>query len=160
MNTYGIVGQTAPELRVKEWIDGNGLPTHPITLDSLGSGYKILYCFQSWCPGCHHRGFPTLQKLVTELNDKVQFAVIQTVFEGQHENTREKIEETQRQYQLAIPFGHDAGDRTTQNRSFTMMDYRSGGTPWFIIIDPKNEVIFNEFHLNAEKTIEIFNRIP
>ena len=51
---------------------------------------EILFAFQHWCQGCHLHGFPTLQKLHAALSSKdVGFAVIQTVFEGTHENTFE-----------------------------------------------------------------------
>ena len=36
----------------------------PLTLDELGQGFRILYFFQDWCPGCHVHGFPTFVKLV------------------------------------------------------------------------------------------------
>ncbi|AMS41435.1 hypothetical protein N7E70_011930 [Aminobacter sp. NyZ550] len=34
-----------------------------------------------------------------------------------------------------------------------MQDYRTGGTPWFIIIDPAGKVVFNDFHLDADLLI-------
>lgn len=60
----------APELRVTKWIDEKGNDRAPLTLDDLGEGYKVIYCFQAWCPGCHSSGFPNLKKLVDELADK------------------------------------------------------------------------------------------
>jgi len=79
---------------------------------------------------------------------------IQTVFEGFHINTKEKLKETQNKYQLPIPFGHDVGNEKTGNRSSTMYHYKTGGTPWFIFIDQNNQVVFNDFHLDVDKTIE------
>ena len=67
--SIGINSQQAPELRVPYWIDGDGHERAPLTLAELGDGYKVIYCFQHWCPGCHSRGFPTLKKLVKELSD-------------------------------------------------------------------------------------------
>ena len=60
----GIIDQIAPELRVDQWIDATGKPRSPLTLNDLGSGYKLLFCFQHWCPGCHRYGFPTLKYLI------------------------------------------------------------------------------------------------
>ena len=83
----------APQLRVQRWIgvDGGNLAT-PIQLSDLGVGPKIVFAFQHWCRGCHLHGFPTLQKLHGALESRgVGFAVIQTVFEGAHENTFEKM---------------------------------------------------------------------
>lgn len=150
---YGITGQAAPELNVKYWIDEFGNETKPKTLESLGSGYKILYCFQSWCPGCHSSGFPTLKKIMEGLNGyPIGYAVIQTVFEGFEENGIEKLVETQKKYGLQIPFGHDLNG--PKNSSGLMARYRTGGTPWFILISPDNRVIFNDFRISPEKTIQ------
>lgn len=151
--SIGISSRQAPELRVSYWIDGQGNRIDPVSLADLGDGYKIIYCFQHWCPGCHSRGFPTLKRLVDELSDKgFGFAIVQTVFEGAEQNTAEKLRETQLHYGLDLPFGHDlppAGERYPT----VMEDYRSAGTPWFIVIDPRGEVIFNDFRLDADRLI-------
>jgi hypothetical protein len=31
-----------------------------------------------------------------------------------------------------------------------MEDYRTGGTPWFIVIEPSGQVAFNSFELDAD----------
>ena len=78
----------APELRVQRWIgEDGGISVAPLKLSDLGTGPKILFAFHHWCRGCHAHGFPTLQRLHGALSSKgVGFAVIQTVFEGAHEN--------------------------------------------------------------------------
>ncbi len=87
-----LKNQQAPELRVSHWIGADGFDIEPLKLADLGSGYKILYCFQHWCPGCHAHGFPTLRNLVDNLaDDGVGFAVVQTVFEGADANTVDKL---------------------------------------------------------------------
>jgi len=128
---YGIAGLPAPELNVAQWVDKNGKKSTPITLADFAGKFKVLYCFQAWCPGCHSSGLPALQKMVTALkdNDKVVFLAIQTVFEGAHANTFERMLEIQKQYDLAIPFGHDEGEADTQNISSIMYNYRTGDTP-------------------------------
>jgi len=158
---YGIEGHQAPEWRIPLWIDSNGEETTPKKLSDFTGTFKVLYCFQSWCPGCHSVGLPSLQKMVDSLtnNTKVKFFAIQTVFEGIDENTYEKILETQNRYNLPIPFGHDAGDKDSQNISQIMYNYRTGGTPWFIFIDQMDTVVFNDFHLNTEKAIEFLMKI-
>ena len=87
-------------------------------------------------------------------NDDVAFVSVQTVFEGHHTNTVERIRETQEKYKLAIPFGHDAGDATTRNRSHILTNYRTGGTPWIIIIDQEGKVVFNDYHVKPAAAIE------
>ncbi len=161
LNEYGISGQQAPELNVPTWIDAEGKEIAPITLKDYEGEFKVLYCFQAWCPGCHSQGFPALQEMVEALkgNDKVDFLAVQTVFEGAHANTLERVKEIQKQYDLKIPFGHDVGDEKTRNISSIMYNYRTGGTPWFILIDQKGLVIFDYFHLDTEKAIEYLKEI-
>ena len=79
------------------------------------------------------------------------FAVVQTVFEGFEENTFERLRENQQRYELDLPFGHDA---VSGRQPSIMEDYRTGGTPWFILINGENEVVFNDFHINADRLIE------
>ena len=165
MNTprsgYGIAGQQAPELAVAQWIDGSGLESSEFKLSDYEGKFKVLYCFQAWCPGCHSRGLPSLQKMTKALegSDKVVFAAIQTVFEGKGSNTFDRMVEIQKEYDLQIPFGHDVGAGTPRNISATMQQFRTGGTPWFIFIDETGKVVFNDYHLNTDKAIEYLKEL-
>ena len=146
---FGGLHNEAKELRVNDWIDGDGKPlSNPLRLADLGDGYKIIYCFQHWCPGCHSRGFPTLKYLHDKLKDKgFGFAVIQTVFEGSEVNPFDKLRVNQEQYNLKVPFGHDTPREGEPYPTF-MSDYRSGGTPWFTVIDPQGNVVYADFRLD------------
>ncbi|MBL7711927.1 MAG: TlpA family protein disulfide reductase [Chitinophagaceae bacterium] len=141
----------APELRVEQWIDANGKVMPPVKLADYKGKYKIIYCFQHWCPGCHSAGLPSLKKLADafEGNNKVALFAVQTVFEGAQANTYERIAETQKKYGLKIPFGHDPG----KGRSTIMQDYHTGGTPWFIFINQEDMIEFANFHIEAEQVI-------
>lgn len=156
--SIGVLRKMAPELRVPTWIDGSGEKRAPLKLSEMGSGYKVLYCFQHWCPGCHSRGFPTLKRMVKELSAKgVGFAAIQTVFEGAEHNTFEKLRANQEHHNLQIPFGHDpspAGERYPT----VMADYCTAGTPWFIVIDPEGRVVYNNFQLDLTRFIAALER--
>ena len=145
----------APEFDVDTWIDANGDIRPPVKLRDYKGKFKVIYCFQSWCPGCHSKGLPDLKQMVDALkdNDNVVFLAIQTVFEGFDSNTFESLKETQDKYDLAIPFGHDAGP-DGKSTSTTMTNYRTGGTPWFIFIDQRDNVVFSDFHLNPKAAIE------
>ena len=153
---YGIEGYLGPELNVPIWIDEEGNDREPIALSDYEGKFKVIYCFQAWCPGCHSRGLPSLQKMTAALkdSDKVAFFAIQTVFEGRGANTLDRMKEIQKEYDLKIPFGHDTGEETKRKRSIVMQNYRTGGTPWFIFINEEGTVVFNDYHLDTEKAIE------
>jgi hypothetical protein len=153
----GNLNAQAPDLRVATWIDGDGNEMAPLKLADLGDGYKIIFCFQHWCPGCHSRGFPTMKYLYDNLKDKgFGFAVIQTVFEGADVNTLNKLRLNQKQYKLTVPFGHDIPSKDAQYPSF-MEDYRSGGTPWFSVINPAGKLVFADFRLDADRLLKAVN---
>jgi hypothetical protein len=142
--------RSAPELRVPFWIDAQGRHRPPLRLADLGPGFKLVFCYQHWCPGCHSQGFPTLIRLVRALSPYgFGFAVVQTVFEGFEENTPDRLRETQVRYGLKLPFGHDAPEPGSQFPTI-IRDYRTGGTPWFLLIDPAGELIFSNFHLDPD----------
>ena len=154
-SAYGIVNQRAPELRAEFWIDEEGHESQPFKISDNQGKWIFLKCFQNWCPGCHKHGLPAMQKISRALSDnpKVAFAGIQTVFEGSLFNTRGKVRKIQLKYDLKMPMAHDPGI----DRSFTMMDYRTGGTPWIILIDPSRRVVFNDFSINADRVIDFIN---
>ncbi len=159
---YGIEGQRAPELSDEiYWVDGEGKKREVIKLSQYSGKFKVIYGFQSWCPGCHSQGLPSLQEMVNSLhsNDNIRFFAIQTVFEGTNANTRERMLEVQKQYNLHIPFGHDIGNEHTRNVSSVMYNYRTGGTPWFIFIDKGDIVVFNDFRLDIKKAIQFLNGV-
>ena len=104
-------------------------------------------------------GFPTLQQLTKAFkeNDAVVFLAIQTVFEGYTVNTRDKLRANQEKYELAIPMAHDPGDPQSAPTPKTMINYRSGGTPWTVIIDPAGQVVFNDFHIKVNKAVALIS---
>ena len=154
---YGITGRSAPELEIDYWIDKDGKPTS-FKLSEHPDKWVFLKCFQSWCPGCHSHGLPALKTISEALKDnpKVVFAGIQTVFEGYSINTIDKVRSTQLQYDLQLPMGHDAGNEGAS--PLTMVNYRTGGTPWMILIDPQRRVVFNDYRINVDKAIEFLQK--
>lgn len=150
----------APKFDVKDWVDATGNKTDKVKLSDFKGKFKVVYCFQSWCPGCHSVGLPNLQKMVEALKDNgnVAFVAIQTVFEGHQENTFAKMLETQKKYELKIPFGHDAGN-DGKSRSNFMQNYNTGGTPWFVFIDQNDKIVFADFHINVDAAINVLKSI-
>ncbi len=145
----GIVGRPAPSLEVKQWFNVDEKEAQP-DVTALKGKVIYLYCFQAWCPGCHSSGFPTLQAVhQAYANDPdVAFLAVQTVFEGFHANTVKRAKEIAKKYKLTMPIGQSGSD---QVRSAIMKNYRTGGTPWTIIIGPDGVVRYNDFHISVEK---------
>ncbi len=155
-DTFGILDQVAPELEVDYWLDRNGAPTRYSIGASRGK-WIYLECFQNWCPGCHKYGFPTLKKVADAFDgdERVSVAAVQTVFEGFSSNTRDAVRELQMRYELPIPMGHDPGTPDGESLPSTMLSYRTGGTPWVIVIEPGGTVAYNNYHIDGDRFIEL-----
>ena len=106
-------------------------------------------------------GFPTLKKLTDAFsgNRQVIFLAVQTVFEGYRINTRSKLRQNQLKYAVNIPMAHAAGDSDTHGIPEIMKAYRSGGTPWAVIIDPSGTVVYNGFHIEAAQAIALIKQL-
>jgi hypothetical protein len=155
----GIDGAQAPELEAEFWIDADGKPTQFSMLAQRGH-WVHLYCWQAGCPGCHSHGFPTLQKIVAAFSDdpRVVNVAVQTAFEQYSVNTAEKVRERQVRYRLPIVMGHDPGDPDSERWPHTMVSYRTGGTPWHVLVDPTGVVVYNGFGLDANKAIAFIRK--
>ncbi len=156
---YGIVGHTAPEFRFDHWLDNiDG----DLKIADIDEPVIFLYNFQSWCPGCHSHGFPTLKAVRAALDaggfaGRVKFVAVQTVFEGHDTNTAEAARESLGQHGLGdLALGHDSGHPPT-----IMADYRTGGTPWTVVIGPRPDrtVLFNGFQLDATAAVELIEAV-
>ena len=154
----GIEGEQAPPWKIDNW---DGLPDDKQSLDigDLNGKVVYVYCFQSWCPGCHSHGFPTLKEVQEKFAgaEDVQFVAVQTVFEGFDTNTPERGKEVVRdKFGLDIPLGYDGSE---DSPSSLMSDYHARGTPWTIIIDKKGIVRANGFEIDADDAIELVEEL-
>lgn len=151
-NGYGIEGKQAPELKVGQWIDGKGEPT-TFKLSEQKGKFVFMEFWQAWCPGCHKHGFPSLKKISDEFKGSKYFVpvAIQTTFEGFSINNAKQMRAIQMRYDLDIVFGHDEGKEGVHPH--TMHSYRSGGTPWAVLISPEGKVIYNDFSISPESAI-------
>jgi thiol-disulfide isomerase/thioredoxin len=154
----GIVARKAPPLHANEWF---GLAKGASTFDVSAHKGKVIYLFffQSWCPGCHSRGFPALAAVADHYKGSadVVFATVQTVFEGFGINTAAAGLHDVQERGLDLPFGHDPGPKG--KRSLTMGRYRSGGTPWTVIIGPDGVVRFDGFRISPKRAISLIERL-
>ncbi|MCH7700785.1 MAG: TlpA family protein disulfide reductase [Planctomycetes bacterium] len=152
-----IVGNQAPAWTVKTWFNLPNGETN-LELDDLAGKVVYLNCFQSWCPGCHSSGLPTVKKVADRYagSDDVAVLAVQTVFEGFSTNTAEAARRTGEEFELAIPVGHEG---TPSNRSSIMRGYRTRGTPWTIIIDRKGMVRYSDFHIRPQQAFALIDRL-
>ena len=106
-------------------------------------------------------GFPTLKKITQAYadSDKVQFIAVQTVFEGYQFNTPDKLRANQVKYALKIPMAHAAGSPDTRQAPPIMKSYRSGGTPWTVVVDPSGRVAYNDFHIDVDQAKALIDRL-
>lgn len=149
--TQTMAGQLAPELTVPYWIGADGKERLPLTLKELGARHRLLFFYQHWCDGCHSTGFPMLQRLVQNPRIKnVGVVAVQTAFEGTYVNTRDKLQVDQQRYDLPIPFGHEGRSPLGINPT-TIENYCTGGTPWFVAIDPDGVILQDGFSLDADR---------
>lgn len=148
----GIVGQEAPTLQGVEWVETKGDSTPAIEEGKV----NYVFFFQSWCPGCHSHGFPTLKALHKEFQGDVNFIAIQTVFEGFSTNTRVRAVQDVASFGLDIEVGHDGA---RGRPSPLLRTFRGGGTPWTIIIDKQGIVRFNGFRLQLSQGKEMLSML-
>ena len=80
---------------------------------------------------------------------------VQTVFEGHFTNTKDKLRKNQLKWDLKIPMAHAAGNPQSHDIPAIMRNYRSGGTPWTVIIDPSGTVVYNHFHIELQPALEL-----
>ncbi len=153
----GIQGVKAPPLGVKNWIQ---LPEGKEIIDVSDYQGKtvVMLLFQSTCEACHKRAFPTLKMLVEKFGDreKLAFLAIQTPFEDFSDNTESKLQPTADEFGLTIPFGHLA---KTPGFHSVNAAYKTGGTPWWIIVNPDGIVEYNGFYLNPDIAVENLEKI-
>ena len=78
------------------------------------------------------------------------------LLEGFHTNTPAKTLATAERYGLAIPVGHSGSEG---QRSRLMRDYRTGGTPWTVVIDRDGTVRYNDFHITPSAGEKLIKRL-
>lgn len=71
----------------------------------------------------------------------------------------DQLAHDQRRYGLRIPFGHDPIPPDGEYPA-TMANYRSGGTPWFVAVDPAGTVIGNGFSIDVDGLLNILRGRP
>jgi hypothetical protein len=88
-------------------------------------------------------------------SDGVGFVAVQTVFEGYDVNTVDQAKASTDEFDIHVPVGHDGGP----DKSLLMRRYRTGGTPWIVIIDRDGTVRFNDFFIGPEAAISLIDQL-
>lgn len=156
----GIRYAAPPEFDAVTWLAG--VDDGPLQLSAVDEPLIYLYFFQSWCPGCHAHGFPTMAQVKQHVEDLgrpdlVRFIAVQTVFEGHETNTAQAALESVAKHGLTgIAVGHDAGCPPT-----TMENYHTGGTPWTVLIGPGSprQVLADGFRIDADPVIALIDQL-
>lgn len=81
------------------------------------------------------------------------------MFEGFLLNTEDKLHQNQVKYDLKIPMAHASGSFGKGKTPAVMKNYRSGGTPWTVIIDPSGKVVYNAFHIKVQQAIVLIEQL-
>ena len=81
------------------------------------------------------------------------------MFEGYNFNTQDKLRQNQLKYALKVPMAHAAGDPDNHGIPQIMRSYRSGGTPWAVIIDPAGKVVYNGFHIETADAVALIQQL-
>lgn len=84
---------------------------------------------------------------------QVVFAAVQTVFEGHSSNGPERRFELLQDYGISLLVGQD----DAFPRPDVITSYRTGGTPWFIVINRDGKVIHNGYRLGLRKAVKLID---
>ncbi|MGD8213109.1 MAG: hypothetical protein PVF32_24815 [Desulfobacterales bacterium] len=60
---------------------------------------------------------------------------------------------------MKIPMAHATGNPQTHEIPQIMRKYRSGGTPWKVIINPEGKVVYNHFQLELSDAIALIESL-
>ena len=81
------------------------------------------------------------------------------MFEGYGFNSEAKLRKNQQKWELKIPMAHAPGNQQTHDVPPIMRDYRSGGTPWAVIINQSGTVVYNNFHIETDQAVELIETL-
>ncbi|HOS48595.1 MAG TPA: hypothetical protein PLG57_08150 [Bacteroidia bacterium] len=155
----GILGMSAPELRIGTWIDHSGCPMDPPSFIQLLGKTKVIFCYQPNCRGSIGIGLPIMKKLieVTSNNPDVEVMAVQTIFNFPYDHPPHKLPTIQKELQMPIPIGY-TNHRTNEEACHFISDYNVVGTPWYIFIDANNKVIYNHYYITLDEAMKIIRQ--
>ena len=81
------------------------------------------------------------------------------MFEGYEFNSRDKLRKNQLEWGPKIPMAHAPGKPQAHEIPTIMKNYRFGGTPWAVIIDPAGTVAYNHFHIAPPRATAVIEQL-
>lgn len=155
-NLAGILGMAAPELRINTWIDAQGNPMPQPKLNNSPEKTKILFCYQPTCRGSIGIALPIIRKINEALkgHPQVEIMAIQTIFNYPYDYPPETLKDVQSELHLNMPIGY-TNNRTADESLRFINDYNIVGTPWIIIINKDNKVIYNHYYITFDDALSI-----
>ncbi len=144
-----LIGQTAPEISVKEWINGA-----PATLSSLRGRVVLLEFWATWCKPCNET-FPKLKKLHDEYAAQGLVILALTryymAYGGTAESQREELELMRgfaRKHEVEFRVGVSEDERTQAS-------YGATGLPTLALVDRAGTVRYTYGSIEDPKFKEI-----
>jgi len=151
----GFVRQPAPapEWRIAEWINGD-----PGSLADHRGKVILIEFFQLWCPGCKRFSVPLFNRWHERYGqrDDVLVVSIHTVFEGHDYQSAERLREFVEVWGIEHPVGIDTPGAEGGEVPETMRHYRTGGTPYVVIVDRRGLQRFRHLGGFDEQAVETF----
>lgn len=123
-----------------EWINGA-----PITFDSATKKIYVVYVFQMLCAPCVYYGLPAMRKVCqTYLPEEVEVIGVHSVFENHAAMTVDCLKVFVKEFRVPFTVSvdrHSDGSRVPN----TMLRYGWQGTPTFLIVNGKGEILYQKF---------------
>jgi len=90
----------------------------------------------------------------------ITFSLILATGTNQASGTTEKYGiRGQKAPELTLDTWIDAGNSASDRPPQTMLNYRSAGTPWTVIIDREGTIVYNQFHIEVEKAVALIKAL-
>lgn len=152
----GILDEMGPELTVNDWwgITDN----ESVMLADNRDKIVCLMFFQTDCHYSNKNGLPELKQIQESFADDpdVKVLAIQTPFRSFGVNTFGAAKSLFEAKGIQGPMGHEGTER---QKSRTYTNYKVPGTPWFVVMDKKGVVRYNDSSLPIAEAKTMFESL-
>lgn len=152
----GLLNKVGPELTVDQWFAiPEGLSPR---LEPNRGKVICMILFQYDCPWSREKGLPQLKAIQDEFAEDpdVLLFAIHTPFRNFETNNHTNAIRLIKEIGLEVPVGQDG---SVDNRTVTYDAYRAYGTPWFVVLDKKGVVRFNDYDFPIRKSRRLLEKL-